>query len=76
MQNTSLKMHKYVWAWVAVFAAFAASFPIAMMRVSQTEKFTGQPLNSLTCEGQVPTQRIVTQFVTCVQPKSTSSPTQ
>lgn len=69
MQEPSIKMHKYVWGCVAIFAAFAASFPVAMMRVSQTDKFAGQPINSLTCEGQMPTQRTVTQFTTCVQLK-------
>jgi len=73
MQHCSFKMHKYVWAGVAVFAAFAASFPVAMMRVSQTDKFFGQPLNSLTCEGRLPTQRTVTQFATCTQLQPTSS---
>ena len=73
MQHSSLKMHKYVWVWLAVFAAFAASFPVAMMRVSQTDKFAGQPLNSWTCEGQVPVQRTVTPFATCVQLKPTSN---
>ena len=67
MQHPSFKMHKYVWAWVTVFATFTVSFPVAMMRVSQTDKFVGQPLNSLTCEGQMPTQRAVTQFATCAQ---------
>jgi hypothetical protein len=76
MQYTRLKMHKYIWIGVAVFAAFAASFPIAMMRVSQTDKFSGQPLNSWTCEGQVPPQRTVTQFTTCTQLKATSNSAQ
>jgi hypothetical protein len=67
-------MHKYVWIWLTVFAAFTASFPVAMMRVSQTDKFVGQPLNSLTCEGQMPTQRSITQFATCAQLKLKSNP--
>lgn len=74
MQDSTIKMHKYVWGWVAIFAAFAASFPAAMMRVSQTDKFADQPLNSLTCEGQMPIQRTVTQFATCVQLKPTLNP--
>ncbi|WP_348256387.1 hypothetical protein [Leptolyngbya sp. PL-A3] len=67
MKHSSFKMHKYVWAWVAIFAAFAASFPMAMLRVSQTEKFAGQPFKSLTCEGQSPTQQQITQFSSCAQ---------
>lgn len=73
MHHSSFKMHKYIWVWVAVFAAFTASFPIAMMRVSQTDKFAGQPLNSWTCQGQVPSQRAVIQFATCAQLKPGSN---
>lgn len=76
MHYPNLKMHKYIWIWLAVFAAFAASFPIAMIRVSQTDKFAGQPLNSWTCNGQVPSQRTVTQFASCVQLTPTSNPAQ
>ena len=73
MQYSTCKMHKYIWGWVVIFAAFAGSLPIAMMRVSQTDKFADQPLNSWTCEGQMPTQRTVTQFSTCTQLKTTSN---
>lgn len=75
MQTTTFKLHRYVWGWAAIFAAFAASFPVAMMRVSQTDKFAGQPFNSLTCEGKIPVQRSVTQFSSCAQLKATSTPT-
>lgn len=73
MKDHTVKMHKYVGGWVAIFAAFSASFPVAMIRVSQTDKFAGQPFNSLTCEGQMPIQRAVMQFATCTQLKPTSS---
>lgn len=73
MQTTTFKLHKYVWGWAAIFAAFAASFPIAMIRVSQTDKFAGQPFNSLTCEGQVPAQRSITQFASCSQLQTSSN---
>ena len=75
MQDFTIKMHKYIVGWVAIFAAFSVSFPVAMMRVSQTDKFAGQPLNSLTCEGQLPTQRTVTHFATCTQLKPIASST-
>lgn len=75
MQDYTIKMHKYIAGWVAIFVVFAVSFPVAMMRVSQTDKFAGQPLNSLTCEGQMPTQRAVTQFATCTQLKPRASST-
>lgn len=74
--KTSINLHKYIWAWVAVFAAFVVSFPIAMMRVSKTDKFAGQPFKSLTCEGQTPTQQTVTQFSNCAQLNAASNITQ
>jgi len=47
-------MHRYVLVWLGVFIAFAATFPTAMLRVSQDKKFAGQPVKSLTCEGKYP----------------------
>jgi hypothetical protein len=68
-------MQKYVLGWIAIFVAFVASFPVAIIRVSQSEKFWGQPLNSLTCEGQMPAERSVTEFTNCTQLNATSSVT-
>jgi hypothetical protein len=67
MQSSKQIMHRSVLGWLVIFAAFAASFPIAMMRVSQTAQFAGQPVKSLTCKGQHSSQRTITQFQTCVQ---------
>lgn len=74
MQRSTIEMHKYVWVWMAIFTALAASFPVAIMRVSATNKFAAQPMNSLTCHGQVATHRTVTQFTTCVQLKAAANP--
>gem|GEM_PF-4010750 len=65
-------MHKYILGWAVIFAAFVVSFPMAMMRVSNTDKFAGQPFKSKTCEGEIPTQPTVTQFATCAQLQATS----
>jgi hypothetical protein len=47
-------------------SAFAMTVPIAMLRVSSTEKFAGQPFNSQTCETASPTQRQVVNWLeTC-----------
>ncbi len=67
MKDSSLKMHKYVWGGVAIFSAFCVTFPIAMARVSQHEKFSGQPLKSLTCDGKIPSQKQITPFAVCLQ---------
>jgi hypothetical protein len=64
---TTLKLHRYVLGGVSVFVAFGVTLPIAMMRVSQTDKFVGQPFNSLTCEGKTPDIRAVVEFQTCAQ---------
>ena len=64
---STVKMHQYILGWVGVFIAFGITLPIAMMRVSQTEKFTEQPFNSFTCEGQVPDNRVVVKFQSCAQ---------
>lgn len=67
MKTSSLKMHKYVWALLAVFTAFVGSFPLAMMRVSQTEKFAEQHVKSLTCTGQIPDRQMVIKSTSCTQ---------
>ncbi|AFY92657.1 hypothetical protein [Chamaesiphon minutus] len=33
------ELHRYVWGLMAVFGAFALSYPIACWRVSQSEQF-------------------------------------
>ncbi len=39
-QRTSAReLHRYVWGLMAVFSAFAISYPIACWRVSQSEQF-------------------------------------
>lgn len=49
-------LHKYVWIMAGVFGLIAASFPIAMMRVSQDKKFAAynSHVKSLTPEGELP----------------------
>jgi hypothetical protein len=43
-------LHRYVWGLMAVFSAFAISFPIALWRVSQSDRFRpyGSHVKSLT----------------------------
>ncbi len=61
-------MHRYVLVWLGVFITFATTFPTAMMRVSQDNKFAGQPVKSLTCEGKYPKVKGVISWVqTCSQ---------
>ncbi len=48
-------MHKYILGWVGIMIAFGVTFPIAMVRVSQSEKFPGQSVKSLKCDGKFQT---------------------
>lgn len=46
----SRELHKIVWVKVGVFFLFAITFPLAMIRVSQMEKFRGFHVKSLTMD--------------------------
>jgi hypothetical protein len=41
------EMHGIVFALIGIFALFAATYPIAMWRVSQMDKFRGDHVKSL-----------------------------
>ncbi len=47
------KLHGYVLGMVGLFVVISATFPLAMMRISQHEKFDGQTVKSFNCEGKV-----------------------
>ncbi len=48
------EMHKIVWACVGVLTLCFVTYPIAMLRVTQKEKFRGIYVKSLTIEGKDP----------------------
>ena len=48
------EMHKIVWACVGVLSLCFVTYPIAMFRVTQKEKFRGIYVKSLTMEGKKP----------------------
>jgi hypothetical protein len=60
-------MHRYVIVWGGLMAAVAITLPVAMLRVSATSKFTGQPLISYDCASNSPDQRTITSFWACFQ---------
>jgi hypothetical protein len=62
---TKQQLHSYVIGGVVVFTAIAATFPMAMSRVSETKKLAGQPVRSLDCHGK-PTKAAVDWLQTCV----------
>jgi hypothetical protein len=51
-QQSIHAMQHYVVGAVGLMAAAGVSFPIAMARVSHTEKFLGQAVKSADCSGQ------------------------
>lgn len=55
------EMHKIVWVGVGVLTLFFVSYPIAMWRVSQKEKFLGSHVKSLTIEGKNPANTVADQ---------------
>ncbi len=64
----SHKMHSYILGWVTVFIAFGITYLIAMARVSQTEKFAGQAIKSLECNGKsLRARSVVSWLETCSQ---------
>jgi hypothetical protein len=66
MKNSTAPMHSIVLGLVGVMSVFAITIPIAIYRVSATEKFAGQPFNSQTCKTDNPAQReVVSWLETC-----------
>jgi hypothetical protein len=51
--NYNKEMHKIVWILLGVFGLIAVSFPTALWRVSQMEKFKGFHVKSYPLEGKV-----------------------
>jgi hypothetical protein len=52
------EMDKIIWVSVGVLTLFLMTFPIAMWRVSQKEKFRGFHVKSFTIEGQSPVNAV------------------
>src|SRR4028119_1850283 len=52
------EMDKIVWVSVGVLTLFFLTFPIAMWRISQKEKFPGFHVKSFTIEGQSPVNAV------------------
>jgi len=68
------EMHKIVWVSVGVLTLFFMTFPIAMWRVSQKEKFRGFHVKSFTIEGQSPVNAVANAVAKgLVQPAIASS---
>jgi hypothetical protein len=70
------EMHKIVLVCVGVFTLFCVTYPIAMWRVTQKEKFRGIYVKSLTMEGKDPAKAADASVVAKVaEPAIASSPT-
>jgi len=72
------EMHKIVWVGVGVLTLFFVTYPIAMWRVSQKEKFLGSHIKSLTVEGKnpadTPAKNVTTVANVSSEPASASIP--
>lgn len=67
-------MHKIVWVSVGVLTLFFLTFPIAIWRISQKEKFRGFHVKSFTIEGQSPVNAVTNVIAKgLVQPAIPSS---
>jgi hypothetical protein len=55
---SSRDLHKYVWLLVGVFSLLAATYPTAMLRVSQMEKFKGFHVKSAPVAGKLQAESI------------------
>jgi hypothetical protein len=66
------EMHKTVWVGVGVLTLFFVTYPIAMWRVSQMEKFRGSHVKSFTIEGKKPDSAVASKPA---KPAIASSPT-
>ena len=69
------EMHKIVWACVGVLTLCFVTYPIAMLRVTQKEKFRGIYVKSLTIEGKDPAKADTNVVAKVAQAAIASSPT-
>lgn len=51
--SSSQQLHKYVWMLVGVLSLIVATFPTAMIRVSQKPKFQGSHVKSVAIDGNM-----------------------
>ncbi len=70
------EMHKFVWGCVGVFTLGCVTYPIAMWRVTQMEKFRGIYVKSLTIEGKEPAKKVADASIVAkvAEPAIASSP--
>ncbi|MDZ8050026.1 MAG: hypothetical protein RMX68_030960 [Aulosira sp. ZfuVER01] len=50
---SSQVMHKYIWILVGIFTLLVATYPTAIIRVSQKPKFQGYHVKSLQIDGKI-----------------------
>ncbi|BAY12425.1 hypothetical protein [Calothrix sp. NIES-2098] len=55
---SSQLMHKYIWMLVGIFTLLIATYPTAMIRVSQKPKFQGYHVKSLQIDGTITNQSV------------------
>lgn len=53
MQTQTRQLHKYVLGLIGIWFLFIVTLPVAYLRVSQSQPFTGTPFKSFPLEGQL-----------------------
>lgn len=53
MQTQSRQLHIYVLGLVGIWCLFVFTLPVAYLRVSRSQTFTGTPFRSFTLEDQL-----------------------
>jgi hypothetical protein len=67
VKNSTTQMHKIVLSLTGVMSLFVITIPLAMLRVSATQQFAGQPLRSQTCAAHTPIKRKVLSWLECAR---------
>jgi hypothetical protein len=67
------EMHKIVWVSVGVLTLFFLTFPIAIWRISQKEKFRGFHVKSFTIKGQSPLNAVANAIAKGLAPPAIPS---
>ncbi|WP_310484101.1 hypothetical protein [Chamaesiphon sp. VAR_48_metabat_403] len=57
MKNSTTQMHKIVLGLAGVMSLFVITIPLAMLRVSATQKFAGQPYKIANLRGSYPDRK-------------------
>jgi hypothetical protein len=73
-KHSTASLHPYILGWLALMGLFVITLPIAMVRVSSTQPFQGQPFRSETCKSQQSEERKAVPWLTTCATMKVSTP--